>query len=659
MIENSDTKKVANPEEEGRPSRRGLLSSVGAGAMAAAIVNPGKILAATTPAIPSIRIPKEITDTLAEPTRLGSFDAKGGMTGAEIFAKSCRDEELAALFCCPGNYPIINAISAAGIPAFGGRSEGSMASAADGFSRCTGEVTACSGTEGPGFTNMIMNIAVAHRARTPLLVLASNVTIATDDREFFIQTGYQQPTTEGLKKYGKRLIAADRIHEYAAYAFRHLKTGVPGPVHLDFPGEVYGHRFTSETDVKEYYGKDKYRTESRPHPAPADLAKAVDLINRAERPVIVAGHGVFFRKAWEPLMTAAEKNEVAVVTSGPMRGHFPDEHRLSASLSPDAFMSADLVVFVGQYSMPSKQERWRFNTDAKAIRVNPTGEDLGRNWPLDLGIVADEFAFLEGLASDLPRKKRDSWVAELAAARQKYEKQLLDEYGQGVKHSQATNTVHHAVVCKEVYDFLYRGSIDPKLTVTGWGGWTIGNCGARWLRAYRPGQEVNCPYQYSAVGPDLAMMIGAGAAVQLGVGPQAPYKGAPVLVITSDAGIAYSMFELDTAAKYKIPVICIVYNNNSWGMWPSAVGTPRSMHMYLFQENLRYDKMAEGLGARGEYVRTQDEFRKALKTSYEVAAKERVSTLINVQALKEFTSPKDYPPGNIINPEPGVGALAH
>jgi acetolactate synthase I/II/III large subunit len=648
----------ADGEPEPRTSRRGLFASLGAGAAAAALVNPGKIFAATPPPIPSIRIPKEVTDTLAEATHIGDFGEKGGMTGAEVFAKSCKDEDLAALFCCPGNYQIINAISAAGIPAFGGRSEGSMTSAADGFSRCTGEVTACSGTEGPGFTNMIMNIAVAHRARTPLLVLASNVTIATDDREYFIQTGYQQPTTEGLKKYGKRLIAPDRVHEYTAYAFRNLKTGVPGPVHLDFPGEIYRARFTEASQLKEYYGKDKYRTESRPHPAPKDLAQAVDMINRAERPVIVAGHGVFFRKAWEPLMVAAEKNEIAVVTSGPMRGHFPDEHRLSASLSPDAFMSADLVVFVGQYSMPTKQE-WRFNPEAKAIRVNPTGEDLGRNWPLDLGIVSDEAAFLEGLASELPQKKRDAWVGELASARQKYEKRLLDEYEQGVKHSQATSTLHQAVVCKEVHDFLYKGSIDPKQTVTGWGGWTIGNCGARWLRAYRPGQEVNCPYQYSAVGPDLAMMIGAGAAVQLGVGPQAPYKGAPVLVLTSDAGITYSMFELDTAAKYKIPIVCVVFNNNAWGMWPSAVGTPRSMHMYLFQENLRYDKMAEGLGARGEYVRTQEEFRKALKTSYEVAAKERVSTLINVQALKEFTSGKDYPPGNIINPEPSVGALAH
>ena len=63
-------------------------------------------------------------------------------------------------------------------------------------------------------------------------------------------------------------------------------------------------------------------------------------------------------------------------------------------------------------------------------------------------------------------------------------------------------------------------------------------------------------------------------------------------MVTSDVGIAYSMFELDTAAKYKIPIIAVIYINNSWGMWPSAVGSARSMHMYLFQENLRHGQMA-------------------------------------------------------------------
>ena len=81
--------------------------------------------------------------------------------------------------------------------------------------------------------------------------------------------------------------------------------------------------------------------------------------------------------------------------------------------------------------------------------------------------------------------------------------------------------------------------------------------------------------------------------------------------------------------------------------------------MYLTQENIRYDKMAEAAGARGEYVRTSDEFKAALKRAYQAAAKESLSTLINVQSMKEFTTGKDYPPGIALNPEPGVGAFAH
>ena|SRR5579884_1193547 len=639
-----------------RTSRRNFLAAPAAAGAVAAAITPGRLFAATT-SIPSIKIPKDITASLSENPKDMKFEGRG-LTGAEVFAKVCKEEELAAMFCCPGNYTVINAIASAGIPTYGGRTEGAMCAAADGFSRVTGEATACSGTEGPGFTHMIMNIAAANAARTPLLVLASNMQIAGDDREQFIQTAYQQPTTTGMKKWGKRLIAADRVHEYGAYAFRNMKSGVPGPVHLDFPGEVARARFTDPSTLKDYYGKEKYRTECRAHASPKDIARAADMINKAERPIIVAGQGVFQRKAWDALREAAEQNDVAVVPTGPVRGHFPDEHRLSASLSPDALMSADLVVFVGQYCMPSPGE-YRFSPDVKTIRVHPVQEDLGRNWPLDLGIVSDEASFLEALAGQLPRKKRDAWVNELAAAREKWNKKINDEYALGLKYSQTSGYLHPAVIGKEVHDFLYKGDIDPKATVTGLGGWTIGMFGGRWLRSYRPGQQVCCGYQYGAIGPDLAMMIGASAAVQRGVGPQAPYKGAPALCITSDAGIAYSLFELDTASKYKLPIVAIVYNNNAWGMWPSAIGSARALHMYLFQENLRYDKMAEGVGVRGEYVNTPDDFKAALKRSYDIAAKQQISTLINCQAIKEFTSARDYPPGVYLGPEPGVAAFAH
>ena len=85
-------------------------------------------------------------------------------------------------------------------------------------------------------------------------------------------------------------------------------------------------------------------------------------------PMIVAGQGVFFHKAWDALKKAAEKNEIAVVESGPVRGHFGDEHRLSANLAADSLGSVDLVVFVGQYLMPNVGE-YRFNPDY-ALRLN-------------------------------------------------------------------------------------------------------------------------------------------------------------------------------------------------------------------------------------------------------------------------------------------------
>ena len=107
----------------------------------------------------------------------------------------------------------------------------------------TGEIVATSGTEGPGFTDMICGIAAAYSARSPILVLASNKTIFAEDTERGIQDGYQQPTTDGLRASCKRLITAARIHEYAGYAFRQLRSGVPKPVHMDFPAEIASARF--------------------------------------------------------------------------------------------------------------------------------------------------------------------------------------------------------------------------------------------------------------------------------------------------------------------------------------------------------------------------------------------------------------------------------
>ena len=181
-------------------SRRGFLETAAKGGAVVAALGAAQraAAAATDAATEGIHVSDDFTAARGQAAKQADFP----MNGAEVFARACREEGLAALFCAPGNYAIINAIATEGIPTYGGRTEGGMCAAADGFIRVTGEIAACSGTEGPGFTNMIMNIGAANAARTPLLVLASNMTVSGDDTESNIQRGYQQPTTEGLKKWG-------------------------------------------------------------------------------------------------------------------------------------------------------------------------------------------------------------------------------------------------------------------------------------------------------------------------------------------------------------------------------------------------------------------------------------------------------------------------
>ncbi len=646
-------------------SRRDFLakSALGAGGIAAGTVaaaaqsRSNAVGASTSNAVAAVRISPDTTKSLAETPDLGTFEK--GMTGSQVFAKACKDEGLAALMCCPGNYTVIGAIATAGVPAYGGRTEGAMCAAADGFIRVTGEVAATSGTEGPGFSQMMMEYASAFYANTPLLLLASNTRLISEDRNNGVQFQMQQPMTEGIKKWGKRLTMPSRVWEYASYAFRELKTGVPGPVHLDFPGDVASARFTDPAQLERFWESSKYRSESVAYPAPKEVTQAVDMIQRAQRPLIVAGPGVFYHKAVEALHRAAEKNDIAVCATGPMRGHFADDgHRLSANTAEKALLSVDLVVIVGQYMMANVGE-WQFGPDVKTIRVHPEAEDLGRNWPLDMGIVSDEKAFLEALADSLPKRTRQTWVAELAAARQAFDKQNDELYAIGLKHSNSTGVLHPAVIGKQMADFMYRGSIPKEQSTYAVGSYLGSHWARRWLRAYRPGQFDNVQYQYLAIGPDYGHLLGCGIAMQLGVGSQKPYQGAPVFGFTGDAGSGYSIMEMDTFAKYRIPAIMTVYNNNAWGIYDLG-NTPRSKHLYLFQENLRYDKIAEGLGCRGEYVKTPAEYTAALQRSYDAAVKDRLSTIINCQSMKEFGSPADFPPGRAPSGgDPGVGSYRH
>ena len=657
-----DTKR--KQEGEGGISRREFFKAGGIGAAgitAATVLGKAAVaqasdgeLFAQAPMVPAA------VDELKVARQEPLADVDWPLSGAQVFAKLCKEEDVAGLFTCPGNYTVMHAMANEGIPSWGGRDERGTAHAADAYARLTGEVTACNGTEGPGFTNMITAIAEANSARTPLLVLASNMQHAWEDTEALIQmsTPYQQEVTGGMKKYGKRLIDPNRIWEYTGYAFRHLKSGEPRPVHLDFVAEVHGARFDGPEDLVRSWSKGRYRSDYEPHPSPQAISAAVDLIRQAERPIVVASTGVFYHKAWEALWRFAEKADIPMVSSGPSYGHVPADHRLSADMAPDAYPSADLVIYVGQYNMPPLGEPggFAFSPDATVIQIEPEQHKLGRNVPATVGIPSDERFALEALAEAVPEMTRESWLAEIAAATRDFEEENAEFYA---RYQNFEEAVHPAVISHQLADFLYRGDIPREQTTVVSGGFGIARYTRRWLRAFRPGQVLNGAYHFAAIGPDVAFALGAGAAVKEGRGLQSVVRGAPVVSITGDAGFGFTGFEVETQAKYRLPVINIVYNNNAWGTFRGQEDNPLTFHMHLFQENLRYDKVGEGLGAHGEYVTKPSEFLPALQRAYQIAVDENRPSVINCQAIKEFWYADEYPPGFLGKVEPGAMAYYH
>ena len=587
------------------------------------------------------------------------------MTGAEVFATCCKAEGLAAFIHCPGNYEIQHALAEQGIPSYSGRHDGAMGNACDAFYRITGEIAAFNAQYSGCIALGASSFMIAEGCSSPILIMSgAGPTTAADnvrDKGMVASGAWRdQWLTSGTTKWGKTITTPARIWEHAAEAFRQMRSGIPKPVHLVWPSDVCTAKFKSASELKYYFDKTKYRTETQPHPDTKAIKAAVALLKSAQRPMIVCGQGVFRSKAWDILKQFAEKTQIPVTETGPQKGKFSDAHPLSASAAPDCYPSVDVVLIVGQYKMP-QIGGWAFGPKTRYIRVHLDASEIGRDLPIDVGVVSDEKAALEALHAEAPSMKHDSWIAEVKAAAKKYEDDRGALYAKCLKYNDY-NAVHPMSIGKALGDFLYNGKIPRDQTTVVSGGFGIARSTRQYLRAYRPGQILNGPYWDIVVGPDIAYTVGAGVAMELGAGPQAPYKGSPLVTITGDAGFGITGMEIETLAKYRIPAIVIVYNNNAWGTWhlahpPLGSGQrERKEYLHLFQENLRYDKMAEALGAYGEYVQKAEDILPALERCYQVAVNKRLPSVVNIQGKKEFWDIKAFPPGMGGKIEPGVGA---
>lgn len=525
--------------------------------------------------------------------------------GGRLLAAALAAENVGCVFTVSGGglNAFYHACPDYGIQVIHTRHEYGAAFMADGWARATGEPGVCVVTLGPGLTNAITGMLSSTMAATPMVVLSCAPPVSRWDLgtpQAFEHLPFVRPVT----KWARTVYETRRVSEYVGSAFRHARSGRPGPVFLDFPVDVLNGKISEETIVP----ASGYRTEARPMGEPAWIESAIQLLEKAERPIIVSGSGVWWSRASEELVALVEASGVPVFTGRIGRGAVPADHPLClgiASISVnDVFLKAagecDLVLMVGGRfdSMLGFGRPPIIDPSAKAIQIDIEPEEIGRNRPIDVGIVADARMALRQMREALTPKAsrlREGWVAQL-----QQEKLRVEQERSSFEKSDAV-PIHPLRLLREIREFVARDAI---IAV---GSGDIDFWGEHYFEPYQPGCYLRSG-QVGALGSDIPYAVAAKLA----------HPERQVLVLLGDGGFGYSAMELETAARYNAPVVCVIGNDRSWGMikhqQEHAYGRAGVVGTELVDRP--YEKVVEALGGYGERVREPDQLRPALERAF-------------------------------------------
>jgi thiamine pyrophosphate-dependent acetolactate synthase large subunit-like protein len=515
----------------------------------------------------------------------------GSITGSELLAKSLKAQGMDTLFYLMGG-PMLETESACiklGVRAIDSRHEQGAAMMAHAYSRLTRRPGVCMASSGPGTINMATGVANAFVDTAPLVAVGG-----TSPRVYFGMDAFQEVDQLSLykpiTKWATRILDAKRIPDVVATAFRQATSGRPGPVFLDLPGDVLG-EVVEESSVPM---PAHWRPAPRAHGDPAAISEAIALLSRAERPLIVAGSGVWWSDAGAALQAFVEAAGIPFYTTPLSRGSIPEDHDLAFLFArARAFSEADVVLNVGtrfnyviQFGRPP---RWA--ADVKVIQVDVDPTELGHNRPADVPIFGDARAVLSQLMAEakgkLDKGRYRTWVERLKSI--DAEKGLESEKAM----SDDKVPIHPLRLCKEVRDFLRRDAI---LVVDGQ---EILNYGRQSIPTFTAGHRLNS-------GPFGCMGVG----LPFGIGAKVACPDTQVVVLHGDGSYGINGTEIDTAVRHKIPVLVVISNNGGWTADPKQDKPGRNLGY------TRYDKIAIDYGAHGEFVEKPHEIRAALERAY-------------------------------------------
>jgi thiamine pyrophosphate-dependent acetolactate synthase large subunit-like protein len=473
------------------------------------------------------------------------------------------------------------------------RHEQAAAFMADGLARVTGSPGACLVTSGPGATNLLTGVAAAYVAHSPVVVIVGGVSLEHSQKDAFQDfdlVSMFRPVT----KLAVQITKPERIPEQLRAALRAAMSGRRGPVLVEIPRDV----LHEQVRASPVLAPGHYRATHPQPPHPDAIREAVRLLRRAERPLLLVGGGVTWAGASDLVVRLSEQYSIPMITAYGRNDAVPNGHPLyvgplGRAGSPEAAAAcrrADVLLAVGSrlaHFTTHFDDRY-IRPETSLIQIDIEGRDLGRYYPLALGIEADAreacLALLTALG-DGARPDLHAWRQEAEALRGKRHARLAAEASLEAKPLKP----------QRAYAELRR--VLPPETIVAL------DAGAAPAYGY---DRLHFAQPRTFLTPlDLG---GLGFAFPIALGAKLGCPAAPVLAIHGDGGFLMNAQELETAVRHGINVVTVVMNNNCWG---SEKAYQRHFYggRYIGCDigNPRYDHFARLFGAEGYYAEHPDQ----------------------------------------------------
>jgi acetolactate synthase I/II/III large subunit len=513
-------------------------------------------------------------------------------TGAEIVWESLLQEGVEVVFGYPGGQilPIYDAFSKykGRIHHVLTRHEQGATHMADGYARASGKVGVAMATSGPGATNMVTGIATAMMDSSPIVCITGQVPTAMIGGDAFQEvdvTGITLPIT----KHNYLVTDVEELAATIREAFYIARTGRPGPVLIDIPKDVQNAKTefiypTAPIDLPGYHPPACATDEQ--------VSKALEMINAAEKPVILAGHGVLMAGAIKELRELAEKASIPVTSTLLGIGGLPASHRLNMGMmgmhgeaaANHAIQEADLIIACGmRFDDRVTGNLKTYSPKSKKIHIEIDASEINKNVRIDLGIHADLGTVLRQLNPGVKPRQHTDWLARITDWREESsERDILQQQTPNMMAAQAINGI-------------WEG--------TGGNAVIVADVGQHQMiqAQYYPHEE---PYTMITSG-GLGTM---GFSLPASIGASFFVKDKEVWTIVGDGSIQMTITELATAVQENANIKVAIINNGYLGMvrqWQQLFYNARYMETPIFSPD--YVKLAEAYGMPGYRVEKMED----------------------------------------------------